>query len=48
MPLTAKYVADKHSFSFIELSPQELVLKQTSIDGAEVDRMKITKGAAAK
>lgn len=43
VPLTAKYVADKHSFSLIELSPQELVLKQISIDGVELDRVKITK-----
>ena len=48
VPLTAKYVADKHSFSLIELSAQELVLKQISIDGAEVDRIRITKGAAAR
>ena len=45
VPLTAKYVADKHSFSFIELSPQELVLKQISIEGNELDRIRITKGA---
>ena len=43
-PLTAKYVADKHSFSLIELSPTELVLKQISLDGVELDRVRITKG----
>ena len=48
VPLTAKYVADKHSFSVIELSPNELVLRQISIEGAEVDRIKITKGAVVK
>ena len=48
MPLTAKYVADKHSFSTIELSPDELVLKQVSIEGNEVDRIRITKPAAVK
>ena len=48
VPLTAKYIADKHSFSLIELSPAELVLKQISIDGVEIDRVRITKGAAAK
>lgn len=48
VPLTAKYVANKHSFSFIELSAGELVLKQIGIDGIEVDRVRITKGAAAK
>ena len=48
MPLTARYVADKHSFSVIELSPNELVLKQISIECAEVDRIRITRGAAAK
>ena len=48
VPLTAKYVADKHSFSLIELSPDALVLKQISIEGNELDRIRITKGAAAK
>ena len=48
VPLTAKYVGDRHSFSLIELSAHELVLKQISIDGVEVDRVRITKGAAAK
>ena len=48
VPLTAKYVADKHSFSAIELSPDELVLKQISIEGNEVDRIRITKAAAVK
>ena len=46
VPLTAKYVANTHSFSLIELSAQELVLKQISIDGTELDRVRITKGAA--
>jgi len=48
VPLTAKYIADKHSFSLIELSPQELVLTQISIDGVEIDRVRISKGAGAK
>lgn len=48
VPLTAKYIADKHSFSLIELNPAELVLKQISIDGEEIDRVRITKDAAAK
>ena len=48
VPLTAKYVADKHSFTSIELSPDELVLKQISIEGNEVDRIRITKPAAVK
>ncbi len=48
VPLTTKYVANKHSFSFIELTAGELVLKQIGIDGKELDRVRITKGAAAK
>jgi hypothetical protein len=43
IPLTAKYVADKHSFTLIELTPQEFVLKQITLEGLEVDRFKITK-----
>ena len=43
---TAKYVADKNSFSIIDLSPTELILRAISIDGKEVDRCRITKGAA--
>lgn len=42
-PFTAKYVADKHSFTLVELTPEELVLRQIAIDGKEVDRIKITK-----
>jgi predicted phosphodiesterase len=43
VPLTAKYVADKHSFSLIELNPSELVLRQISIEGKELDRIRITR-----
>lgn len=46
VPLTAKYVADRHSFSLVEATPQELVLRQISIDGDELDRVRITKPAA--
>ena len=48
VPLTAKDLAGKHSFSLIGLSPEEVVLKQISIDGVEIDRVRITKGAAVK
>lgn len=42
-PLTTKYVADKHSFSVIEVTPTTFELKQIAIDGTEVDRFRITK-----
>ena len=42
-PLTAKYFAEKNSFSLIELTPESLILKQISFDGQELDRFRITK-----
>ena len=48
VPLTVKYVADKHSFSLIKLSPEEFVLKQVSIEGKVVDTFRITKPVPAK
>lgn len=41
-PLTAKYVAE-HSFTVVDLKPTELVLRQVSIAGKEVDRIRINK-----
>jgi hypothetical protein len=43
IPLTAKYVADKHSFTVLDLTPTQLDLRQINIDGQEVDRIRITK-----
>lgn len=42
-PLTARYVAEKHSFSVIELTPSVFELRQIAVDGTEVDRFRITK-----
>ncbi len=43
VPFTAKYVADRHSFSVVELAPEKLTLRQIDIKGEEIDRMVITK-----
>jgi hypothetical protein len=43
VPFTAKYYGDKHSFSVMDLSRSELVLRQVNVDGQEIDRIKITK-----
>lgn len=43
VPFTAKYVADRHSFSVVDLKPNELTLRQIDIKGDEIDRMVITK-----
>jgi hypothetical protein len=45
VPFTAKYYAEKHSFSVLDLSPTEFSLRQINIEGKEVDRFKITKDA---
>lgn len=45
VPFTAKYFAEKHSFSLIEATPSAFTLRQINIDGAEVDRWTITKPA---
>ncbi len=44
-PFTAKYIADRHSFSVVKADPQKLVLRQLDEDGFEVDRITITKPA---
>ncbi len=46
VPFTAKYIADRHSFSFVQADPQRLVLRQLDEDGVEVDRIVVTKPAA--
>jgi acid phosphatase type 7 len=43
VPFTAKYYADKHSFSVLDLTPTEFSLRQINIDGQEIDRVRITK-----
>ncbi len=48
VPFTAKYFAEKNSFSVVELTPDEFVLKQITIEGKEVDRIRITKPRAVK
>jgi predicted phosphodiesterase len=47
VPFTAKYVADRHSFSLVELSAERFTLRQISADGEEVDRFTITKPRSA-
>lgn len=42
-PLTAKFIADQHSFSVVELTPSTFVLRQVSIEGKQLDEFKITK-----
>jgi hypothetical protein len=43
VPFTAKYYAEKHSFSVVEITPLEFQLRQIDIDGEEIDRFKMTK-----
>lgn len=40
--LTAKYVSE-HSFSMVDLTPNEFTLRQIATDGRELDRITITK-----
>ncbi len=42
-PFTAKFNADVHSFSVVDLTPTTFELRQISISGDEIDRFKITK-----
>ncbi len=42
-PFTAKFNADVHSFSVVDLTPTTFELRQVSIKGDEIDRFKITK-----
>ncbi len=43
VPLTAKYVADRHSYTVVDLKPERLTLRQISIAGEEIDRVVIDK-----
>ena len=42
-PFTVKFIADRHSFSLVELNAQQMTLRQLDDDGDEVDRFQITK-----
>ena len=46
-PFTAKYIADRHSFSVVKADPQKLVLRQLDEDGFEVDHITLTKPTPA-
>jgi hypothetical protein len=41
---TVKFIADKHSFTLIDITPQELKLRQISDMGEELDRVNIRRG----
>ena len=43
IPFTARYVADRHSFTAVDLDSTTLTLRQIDEDGAEIERIKITK-----
>jgi acid phosphatase type 7 len=47
IPFTEKFVSDQHSFSVVDVTPTTFELRQIGIDGAELDRFRITKDAAA-
>jgi predicted phosphodiesterase len=48
VPFTAKYVADRHSFSIVQAEPGRLLLRQMDEEGVEVDRVILTKPAQAE
>jgi hypothetical protein len=43
VPITARYYAEAHSFSAIELTATSFQLRQINLKGEEVDRFTITK-----
>lgn len=43
VPYTAKFVADRHSFTVFELTPDRLLLRAIDASGGEIDRMTITR-----
>lgn len=45
VPYTAKYVADRHSFTVFELTPDRLLLRAIDATGLEIDRCVMTKPA---
>ncbi|GDY22142.1 hypothetical protein LBMAG56_34890 [Verrucomicrobiota bacterium] len=42
-PFTAKTVSDRHSFTSVEVDADTLTLRQIDEDGAEIERVKVTK-----
>ena len=42
-PYTAKYIADVHQFTFVEVDGDRLTIRQVRKDGEELDRIVITK-----
>ncbi len=45
VPYTAKFVADRHSFTVFELTPERLLLRAIDAKGGEIDRCLMTKPA---
>jgi hypothetical protein len=45
VPFTAKFVADGHSFTVFELTPERLLLRAIDAKGGEIDRCLMTKPA---
>ena len=47
VPYTAKFVADRHSFTVIDLTTDRLQLRALDLTGKEIDRIEITKPAGS-
>ena len=45
VPFTAKFVADRHSFSLVDLTPERLQFRALDANGEEIDRFTLTKSA---
>jgi predicted phosphodiesterase len=43
-PFTTRFIADRHSFSLVDVDRQKLLLRQVDDEGTEVDRIVVTKG----
>jgi len=43
VPFTAKFVADRHSFSLVDLTPERLQFRALDANGEEIDRFTLTK-----
>lgn len=43
VPFTAKFMADRHSFTVFELTPERLLLRAIDASGGEIDRCILTK-----
>ncbi len=48
VPLTAKYVTNRHSFTLVEATPARLEIRALDEKGAEIDRVVVTKPTTAK